>query len=74
MEYLDDFVSAYLNDILIFLKNAKEHRKHVRLVLSKLRDTGLQIDLKKCDFHVTKTKFLGLIVTTEGMKMDPAKV
>ena len=74
MEYLDDFVSAYLDDILIFSKNAKEHRKHVRLVLSKLRDAGLQIDLKKCDFHVTETKFLGLIITTEGMRMDPVKV
>jgi transposase InsO family protein len=74
MEYLDQFCSAYMDDILIYSQNLKEHKQHVKMILQKLREAGLQIDLKKCDFHVTETKFLGLIVTTEGIRMDPEKV
>jgi hypothetical protein len=74
MDYLDRFCSAYLDDILIYSKNLKEHRQHVRQVLQRLRKAELQIDLKKCEFHVTETKFLGLIITTEGIRMDPEKV
>ena len=74
MEYLDLFCSAYLDDILIYSQNLKEHKQHVKMVLQKLREAGLQIDLKKCNFHVTETQYLGLIVTTEGIRMDPEKV
>jgi len=42
--------------------------------LQKLRDAGLQADIKKCEFFVQKTKFLGLIVGINGIEMDPAKV
>ncbi|KAK2626439.1 hypothetical protein QTJ16_003614 [Diplocarpon rosae] len=74
MEYLDDFCSAYIDDILIFSKNHQEHRRHVWLVLERLRDAGLQVDIDKCEFEVTETKFLGFIVTNHGVKVDPAKV
>ena len=73
-EYLNDFAQAYMDDILIYSKSFKEHRHHVRSVFQKLRDAGLQVDIHKCEFHVQKTKFLGLIVTTEGLEMDPAKI
>jgi hypothetical protein len=43
-------------------------------VIEKLRDAGLQIDIDKSEFHVRETKYLGLIVSTNGLKMDPAKV
>jgi hypothetical protein len=52
----------------------KEHKQHVRAVLQKLRDAGLQVDIHKCEFHVQETVFLGLLVSTEGLKMDPSKV
>jgi hypothetical protein len=42
--------------------------------LEKLRKAGLQVDIEKCEFHVTETKFLGLIVGRDGIKMDPEKV
>ena len=44
------------------------------LVLAKLREFGIQADVNKCEFHVTETKYLGLIVSTEGIKIDLAKV
>ena len=73
-EYLNKFCTAYLDDILIYSSNLCEHKKHVRLVLAKLHEFGIQADVDKCEFHVTETKYLGLIISTEGIKMDPAKV
>ena len=73
-DFLNDFCQVYLDDILIYSKTKKAHRKHVRKILLKLREAGLQVDIEKCEFHVQETKFLGLIVSTEGLRMDPKKV
>lgn len=51
-EFLDDFVSAYLDDALIFSNTEEEHPAQVRAVIKKLRDAGLQIDIDKSEFHV----------------------
>ena len=73
-EYLDVFASAYLDDVLIYSNTREEHTVHVRKVLDKLREAGLFLDIDKCEFYVTEVKYLGLIITTEGVKMDPEKV
>jgi Reverse transcriptase (RNA-dependent DNA polymerase) len=73
-EYLDEFCTAYLDDILIYSDSRKEHTSHVRVVLERLRTARLQIDIKKCEFSVCDVKYLGLIVITEGVRMDPEKV
>lgn len=73
-DFLDRFASAYLDDIIIYSKSKKEHREHVRKVLLALQKTGLQIDINKCEFTVQETKYLGLIITSNGIKMDPQKV
>ena len=73
-DYLDKFCTAYLDDILIYSKNLKEHREHVLAVLTKLREAGFQADVDKCEFHVTETKYLGLIIGVDGIRMDPAKI
>ena len=73
-KYLNDFCTAYLDNILIYSLSMKEHRIHVRKVLTKLREAGIQADMDKCEFHVIETKYLGLIVSTDGIKIDPAKV
>ena len=52
----------------------KEYQIHVQKVLTKLQEAGIQANVDKCKFHVTKTKYLGLIISTEGIKIDPAKV
>lgn len=71
---LDVICCAYVDDIIIFSNSVEEHEQHVEAVLTRLRDAGLQADLKKCEFHVTKTKFLGFIVGTDGISTDPEKI
>jgi hypothetical protein len=73
-DYLDDFCTAYLDDILIYSDNELEHEHHVKRVLERLRNAGLQVDLKKCEFHVTRTKYLGFIISTDGIEVDPDKI
>ena len=72
-DYLDEICTAYLDDILIYSDIEAEHEIHVKRVLARLRDAGLQADITKCEFHVKEVTYLGLIVTTEGVKMDPKK-
>ena len=75
-EYLDEFVSAYIDDILIFSNGTLEdHRKKVKLVLQRLQQAGLQLDIDKCEFEAQTVKYLGFIITAgEGVQMDPTKV
>ena len=73
-QHLDEFCSAYLDDVLIFSDTLEEHKQHVRTIVTKLEQAGLFIDIDKCDFHVKSVKYLGLIITTDGIRMDPAKV
>src|ERR1700712_4404850 len=75
-DYLDEFCSAYVDDILIYTDGSrKEHREHVKKVLVRLQKAGLQLDIDKCEFEVKETKYLGFVIDTEyGVRMDPAKV
>ena len=73
-DYLNDFCQAYLDDILIYSKTKKDHVAHVRQVLQKLREAGLQVDIMKCEFHVEETRFLGLLVSIHGLRVDPDKI
>jgi hypothetical protein len=71
---LDCFITAFINDLLIYSDNELEHQEHVKLVLQRLWEAGLQAAIKKCEFHITKTKYLGFIISTNGMEVDPAKI
>ena len=73
-EYLNEFTQAYIDDILIYSKILKEYKAYIRKVLAKLRAAGLYVDIEKCEFYVQETTFLNIIVSTEGLKMDPRKV
>ena len=73
-DYLDDFCTAYVDDILIYSRDPLEHEAQVKKVLQRLREAGLQADIKKSEFSVTSTKFLGFIISTTGVTMDPEKV
>jgi transposase InsO family protein len=72
-DYLDDFCTAYLDDILIYSDDPLIHHEHVNKVLQRLRDAGLQADIRKCEFGVTRTKYLGFIISTDGIEVDPEK-
>src|SRR5690606_34504017 len=73
-DLLDRTCTAYLDDVLVFSKDRRQHRQHVNQVVRRLRDAGLQIDIDKCEFEVTKVKYLGIIITPCGIEMDPEKV
>ena len=73
-EYLDSFVTVYLDDILVYSDSLEQHRAHVTQVLERLAKESLPVDLRKSEFHVTEVKYVGMIVTTSGLKMDPTKI
>ena len=73
-EYLDQFMVAYLDDILIYSPDPNTHEQHVRLVLSKLREYGLYAKFEKCAFERPSVEFLGYIVSPNGISMDQKKV
>ncbi len=73
-EYLHQFCQAYLNDIIIYSKTLKKHKRHVRLVLNRLREADLQMNINKCEFHVQKIIFLELLMLIERLKMNSRKV
>jgi len=58
-EYLDIFCVAYLDDILIFSQNLEDHRKHVRMILKRVKETGLTLKASKCEFHTKEIEYLG---------------
>lgn len=72
--YLDIFCTAYIDDVLIYSETLQEHRKQVNLIIKVLGEAGLQLDIDKSEFEVQKVKYLGLIISTEGVRMDPEKV
>ncbi len=75
-EYLDEFCSAYIDDVLIYSSGSlSDHRKKVRKVLQRLQEAGLQVDIDKCDFEVKSVKYLGFIVEAgKGIRVDPEKI
>jgi hypothetical protein len=74
MNYLDEFVVTYLNDIVVYSNSKKEHVQHVRKILQRLRETNIQADVDKCEFHTIETKFLSMIVNRDDIKMNLDKI
>ncbi len=73
-KYLHQFCQIYLDDIIIYSKILKKHKRHVWLILNRLREADLQIDINKCEFHVQKTIFLELLISIEELKMNSRKM
>ncbi len=74
MNYLNDFVMTYLNDIIVYSNTKKDHIQHVRKILQRLRETDIQIDVDKCESHITETKFLEMIIKRDEIKMNFKKI
>ena len=73
-EFLGKFVIIYLDDTLIFSKTLEDHMMHIWKVFEKLKEENLLINLKKCSFVKKELVYLGFVVSSEGLKMDPKKV
>ncbi|WVZ89824.1 LOW QUALITY PROTEIN: hypothetical protein U9M48_036182, partial [Paspalum notatum var. saurae] len=75
MNELDKFVVVFIDDILVYSKNEKEHEEHLRIVLSRLREHKLYAKFSKCAFWLKKVAFLGHILSAKGVAaVDPSKV
>jgi hypothetical protein len=72
--YLDQFCTAYLDDMLIYSDTFQEYQEHVNLVLEAFYDAGLYLKPEKCEFHCKEVKYLDLIISMEGIKMEPEKI
>ncbi|MBW0517748.1 hypothetical protein O181_057463 [Austropuccinia psidii MF-1] len=71
---LDIDVVVYLDEIIVFSKSEEGHVTHVSTFLSRLQTHNLFAKASKCLFHVSSVEYLGYIVSSEGLKMDQAKV
>jgi len=73
-EYLDIFCVAYLDNILIFSQSLEDHRKYVRAILRRVKETGLTLKASKCEFHTTEIEYLGYVISPQGLRMDEEKI
>ena len=71
---MGQFVVVFIDDILVYSKDAHEHEQHLKIVLQTLREKKLYAKLNKCDFWLKEVSFLGHIVSMEGIKVDPTKI
>jgi hypothetical protein len=73
MEYLENFVTVFIDDILIYSRSEEEHEEHLRLVLQKLQEHRLYAKLSKCEFWMQQVAFLGHVISKGGISMDPTR-
>ncbi|GKE31524.1 putative reverse transcriptase domain-containing protein [Tanacetum coccineum] len=72
--YLDKFVIVFIDDILIYSKNKEEHGEHLKTILNLLRSEKLYTKFSKCDFWLDSVQFLGHVIDSNGVHVDPAKI
>ena len=72
--FLNVFVTVYIDDILIYLFTLSEHQKHVWMILKQLQEADLQCDIKKYKFHMTKIMYLNLIIFHNDIKINSVKI
>ncbi|GJX17774.1 putative reverse transcriptase domain-containing protein [Tanacetum coccineum] len=72
--YLDKFVIVFIDDILIYSKNKQEHEEHLNIILELLKKEELYAKFSKCEFWIPKVQFLGHVIDSEGIHVDPAKI
>ncbi|GJT61005.1 putative reverse transcriptase domain-containing protein [Tanacetum coccineum] len=72
--YLDKFLIVFIYNILIYSKSKEEHEKHLKLILKLLKKEELYAKFSKCEFWLPKVQFLGHVIDSEGIHVDPAKI
>nr|GEW14509.1 putative reverse transcriptase domain-containing protein [Tanacetum cinerariifolium] len=72
--YLDKFVIVFIDDILIYSKNKEDHEEHLKIILELLKNEKLYAKFSKCDFWLESVHFLGHMIDSDGVHVDPAKV
>ena len=64
---------VYLDDVIIFNKDFSEHYKHLQMLFQKFRDANLRMNGKKCSFAQDEVKYIGHILSKDGIRIDPSK-
>ncbi|GKC48763.1 putative reverse transcriptase domain-containing protein [Tanacetum coccineum] len=72
--YLDRFVIVFIDDILIYSKSRKKHEGHLKLILRLLKEEELYAMFSKCDFWLSKVRFIGHLIDSKDIHVDPAKI
>ncbi|GKC08109.1 putative reverse transcriptase domain-containing protein, partial [Tanacetum coccineum] len=72
--YLDKFVIVFIDDILIYSRNEKEHEEHLKTILKMWKKEELYAKFSKCEFWIHTMKFLGHVIDSSGIHVDPAKI
>ena len=73
-DVLNKFVLVFVDDILIYSKAEEEHARHLEVVLEILRNNVLKAKFSKCHFWKKEVRFLGHIISRDGISVDPGKV
>ena len=71
---MEQFTSAYLDDLIIYSKSWEDHKKHISKVLQRLREAGLTVKAKKCQLGMTECVYLGHVVGNGTVKPEPGKI
>ncbi|XP_042432602.1 uncharacterized protein LOC122019171 [Zingiber officinale] len=74
LELLDQFVIVFIDDILIYSRSEEEHGRHLRIVLEALQRERLYAKFSKCAFWLSSVGFLGHIISSSGISVDPQKI
>ncbi|GJW39745.1 putative reverse transcriptase domain-containing protein [Tanacetum coccineum] len=72
--YLDKFVIVFIDDILIYCHNKEEHANHLRKILELLKKEKLYAKFFKCDFWISIVQFIGHVINSQGIHVDPTKI
>ncbi|GKB25348.1 putative reverse transcriptase domain-containing protein [Tanacetum coccineum] len=72
--YLDKFVIVFIHDILIYSKSKQDHEEHLKLILEFLKKEELYAKFSKCEFWIPQVQFLGHVIDSQGIHVDPAKI
>ena len=74
LQGLEEFVVVFIDDIIIFSKIEAEHEDHLRRVLETQRSLKFYAKFKKCEFWLSEVGFLGHLINSHGISVDPGKV
>ncbi|GKB53835.1 putative reverse transcriptase domain-containing protein, partial [Tanacetum coccineum] len=72
--HLDKFLIVFIDEILIYSKDEKEHKEHLKAILELLKKEKLYAKFSKCEFWIPKVHFLGHVIDSRGIHVDPAKI